>query len=226
MFARLKSTRKANFALEILMIVVGINIALWFEGWFDDLKDAETERQYLVGLRDDLRADVGLLKRLIDINTVKIGNLEKIIPVLTGLADEPSDMQAEAIFEPSAYLFFQPADFTYRSMQESGDFRLLSDSAIKKGILRLVRKYREIEELQINYLQALDDVYIPIMMQKFDLREGRITDESLVEDQAFLNFFLYTLQETDVRNAAYAQATAQAQDLLDAIVLQLGEEPT
>jgi hypothetical protein len=226
MFARLKSTRNTNFVLEILMIVVGINVALWFEGWFEDLKDAETEREYLAGLRDDLRADVELLDQLIANNRIKIDNLTKIVPDLTGLAGEPPETQANAIFEPSNYLFFQPADFTYRSMQESGDFRLLSDAGIKKGILRLIRKYREIEELQKNFLQAMDDVYIPIMMQKFDLMEGRIADVSLVEDQAFLNFFLYTLQETDGRNDAYVQARAQAQDLLGAIVLQLGKETT
>jgi hypothetical protein len=224
MFARLKSTRNTNFALEILMIVVGINIALWFEGWFDDLKDAETERQYLVGLRDDLRADVGLLKQLIDDNKIKIDNLQKIIPALPGLAEAAPDAQASAIFEPSGYLFFQPADFTYRSMQESGDFRLLSDTDIKKGLLRLIRRYREIEVLQKNFLQALDDEYIPIMMRKFDLLGGRITDNSLASDQVFVNFFGFTLQDTGMRIDVYVKAKAQAQGLLDAIVLQLGEE--
>ena len=226
MFARLKSTRNSNFVLEILMIVVGINIALWFEGWFDDLKDAETERQYLVGLRDDLRTDVGLLKQLIDSNKIKIDNLQKIIPELPGLAEATPDTQASAIFEPSAYLFFQPADFTYRSMQESGDFRLLSDNDIKKGLLRLIRRYREIEVLQKNFLQALDDEYIPIMLRKFDLLSGRITDNSLASDQVFVNFFGFTLLDTGMRIDAYIKAAAQAQDLLDAIVLQLGEETT
>jgi hypothetical protein len=31
--------RRGNLLLEILMIVVGINVALWFEGWFQDLRD-------------------------------------------------------------------------------------------------------------------------------------------------------------------------------------------
>lgn len=224
MFARLKSTRNTNFVLEILMIVVGINIALWFEGWFDDLKDDEIERQYLVGLRDDLRTDVGLLKHLIDNNKIKIDNLQKIIPELSGLAEADPAAQASAIFEPSGYLFFQPADFTYRSMQESGDFRLLSDTDIKKGLLRLIRRYREIDLLQKNFLQALDSEYIPIMMRKFDLLGGRITDNSLASDQVFVNFFGFTLQDTGMRIDAYIKATTQAQDLLDAIVLQLGEE--
>ena len=50
--------RKTNLLLEILMIVVGINVALWFEGWFQDLQDAEIERQYIADLRADLLTDI------------------------------------------------------------------------------------------------------------------------------------------------------------------------
>ena len=42
----------------------------------------------------------------------------------------------------------------------------------------------------------------------------------------FVNFFPYTLQDTGMRIDAYVQARAQVQELLDAIVLQLGEETT
>ena len=54
MFAKIKRSRGTNILAELAMIVIGINIALWFEGWFDDLQEAETELQYLGGLRDDL----------------------------------------------------------------------------------------------------------------------------------------------------------------------------
>lgn len=70
MFARVNTSRNRNFLLEILMIVVGINIALWFEGWFDDLKDAETEQLYLQGLYDDLASDVKELDSIIESNQV------------------------------------------------------------------------------------------------------------------------------------------------------------
>ena len=41
MFRLNRDRRGANLVLEILMIVVGINVALWFESWFQDLQDAE-----------------------------------------------------------------------------------------------------------------------------------------------------------------------------------------
>ena len=49
LFSRLTSTRSGNLRLEILVIVIGINIALWFEGVFDDLNEAETEQHFQLG---------------------------------------------------------------------------------------------------------------------------------------------------------------------------------
>ena len=91
------------------MIVVGINIALWFEGWFDDLKDAETEQQYLAGLRDDLASDLKLLDSVIESNSAKLQKIGEIVADLPNLGDADPEVQAQAIFTPSSYFFFEPA---------------------------------------------------------------------------------------------------------------------
>ena len=221
LFTRVNTSRNRNFLLEILMIVVGINIALWFEGWFDDIKDAETEQQYLAGLRDDLTSDLKLLDGVIESNSAKLEWLGEFVPNLASLADATPEEQANAIFAPSSYYFFQPSDFTYRSMQESGDFRLLSSSETKKNLLRLARWYRDIDTLQKNFLQAMDDEYIPLMMASFDLIEARVSDPALLENQVFRNFFAYTYQDIDARVRVYSQARDDAQALLESIESQI-----
>ena len=147
MLARARSSR-GNLLLELLMLVVGINIALWFEGRFEDFQDAETERQYLAGLRDDLKVDLATLDQSIELNQAKMEALGGILPRLDSLMEASPEEQAETVFTPSSYHFFEPSDFTWVSMQESGDFRLLSDPEIKKDLLRLVRMLRTYAELR------------------------------------------------------------------------------
>jgi hypothetical protein len=221
MFARLRSSRTGNLILELLMLVVGINIALWFEGKFEDMQDARTEKQYLSGLRDDLRKDVDSMNWIIEQNTAKISRLNEIIPTIGQLAEAPAEQQEATVFEPSSYSFFEPSDFTYRSMQESGDFRLLSDPSIKEGLLRLVRQYRLIDTLQVNFIQALDDEYIPLMMSSFDISEMRIAKPDLVNNLVFRNFFLFALQDTMGRTQALESARDQAKKLVDLVEQQL-----
>ena len=221
MFARVNTSRNRNFVLEILMIVVGINIALWFEGWFDDLKDAETEQQYLAGLRDDLASDLKLLDSVIESNSAKLQKIGEIVADLPNLGDADPEVQAQAIFTPSSYFFFEPADFTYRSMQESGDFRLLSDADTKKRLLKLVRQYRLVDTLQDNFIQAMDDEYIPLLLSRFDLVSARVSDPALFDDQVFTNFFAYTYQDIETRVSVYSSARDDARELLGLIEAQI-----
>ena len=221
MFARVNTSRNRNFLVEILMIVVGINVALWFEGWFEDIKDAETEQQYLGGLRDDLVSDVKLLDAVIESNSTRLQRLGEIVPGLPELGSASAEEQAQAMWTPSSYFFFEPSDFTSRSMQESGDFRLLSDADIKKRLLKLVRQYRLIDTVQDNFIQAMDDEYIPLMMSGFDLIEQRVTDPAILEDQVFKNFFAYTSQDIETRLYVYKSVREQAQALLEAIEAQI-----
>ena len=221
MFARVRSARGTSLFVELLMIVVGINIALWFEGWFADLEDARTEQHYLAGLRDDIRTDLANLDGILEFNQAKLKQLDAIIPKLSGLEEASSDEQAATMFEPSGYGYFYPSDFTYRSMQESGDFRLLEDTDTKKSILFLVRLYRAIDIEQQNYTQALDDEYIPLMMRSFDMVEMHITDPAILDNQIFRNFFAYAHQDTQNRVRSYEAARKQAESLLEIVESQL-----
>jgi hypothetical protein len=220
---RMNIKHGANVFGELLLIIVGINIALWFEGVFEDLRDSEMEVQYLEGLAEDLQVDLDHLESVIHSNRTKLNNIGKAMPMLDELIDAAPDQKAAIIFEPSNYLFFEPSDFTYQSMRESGDFRLLSNTDVKSDLLRLVRHYRQIEKLQANFLQALDSGYIPLIMNSVDIVNKRITDPSLVQDQLFLNFFPYTYQDTDARVRSYVAAKNLASTLLNDIRLQLGD---
>jgi len=214
---------RTNWILEILMIVIGINVALWFEGWFQDLQDAEIAERYIADLRDDLLTNIENLDFVIEKGEAKSQRTAQYIELMPTIAQLAPLELAQAIYTPPNYQFFVPSDFTYRSMQESGDFRLLRNAGIKKSILRLDRRHKDIGLLQKNYLQALDDGYIPLMMNRFDIATMRVTDPTLLHDQMFRNFFVYTKQDTDNIVAMYRLARSESEQLVRLIDADLRE---
>jgi hypothetical protein len=216
--------QRSNLLLEILMIVIGINVALWFEGWFQDVENTEIEERYLVDLRNDLLTDIKSLDVVIGSGEAKLQRTAKIIEQMPGIAELTPEELAQAIYTPPNYQFFTPSDFTYKSMQDSGDFRLLRSIEIKKSILRLNRRHKDIASLQKNFLQALDDGYIPLMMNSFDIATTSITDPSLLQNQMFRNFFVYTMQDTDAMVSMYRLARSESEDLIKLIDEQLSAD--
>ncbi|MEJ2296988.1 MAG: DUF6090 family protein [Woeseiaceae bacterium] len=223
MFRLSKDSRGGRLLLEILMIVIGINVALWFESWFQDLEEAETAERYLADLREDLVTDVGNLDVAIKSGEAKSERIARISEQLPTLDELPPEDLAQTIYTPPSYSFFVPSDFTYRSMQESGDFRLLRNEDIKKGILRLDRRHKDIAELQQNFLQALDEGYLPLMMNGFDIATMRVTDPTLLDDQLFRNFFIYTGQDTAAMVGAYRRARSESEELITLIDAALAD---
>jgi hypothetical protein len=217
MIARVGSAKKRNVIVELMLIILGISIALWFEGLAEDMQEDKMGRQYMAGLRDDLQTDIGLLNNLVRNNQDRIAKLQTALGQLPGLNDLSSEIQAEVFFTPSSYHFFKPGNFTYLSMQESGHFRLLTDPDIKHDLLKLNRHYKFADELQRNFIQALDDGYIPLMMGSFDMLNGRVVDKSLSENVRFSNFFIFALQDTSQRLAVLEGIREQATALLESI---------
>ncbi|MEL7451182.1 MAG: DUF6090 family protein [Pseudomonadota bacterium] len=223
MFRLNENARSGNLFLEILMIVVGINVALWFENWFQDLENADIEAQYMADLRDDLVTDMASLDDVLAASEAKLERTAQYMELLPTIAKLPPQEQAQAIYTPANYQYFVPSDFTFRAMQESGDFRLLRNRDIKKSILRLNRRHADIELLQTNYLQALDDGYIPLMMHSFDISTLTVTDPGLFDNQLFRNFFVYTSQDTRAMLAAYRSARSQSEALVALIDAALAD---
>lgn len=220
MFARIRSHKAGNLLVELVLIVVGISIALALEGWAQDREDARTEQVYLRGLQEDLETDRANLDNMIAANRQKVEELQRMIPGLPDLLEAGSEAQATTLFAPATYHFFEPSDFTYVALQESGEFRLLSDLELQRGLLRLFRKYRLLDTMQDNYIQALDDVYIPLMMAGFDIATMSITDAGLVEDQVFRNSFIFALQETSQRLQVLEQVSGEVNELIRQIDAQ------
>ena len=222
MLARVRSSRKFGFVTELIMLVLGINIALWAEGRFEVYQDQQSEIDYLQGLQRDLSKDVESLEQILESNIAKVDRLQDIVPQLATIGDRSPREAIETFYEASEYHFFTSEDFTYMSMRESGDFRLLSSSEVKENLLRLSRLHRNIDTLQDNFIQAMDDEYIPLFMESVDLQEMQLVDRSIGENLTFRNFFSYTLQDTGTRILFYEETARRTRELIALIQKQLG----
>jgi hypothetical protein len=47
-----------DILLEILIIVFAVTVSIWLHNWSEDRKDRKTEKEFLVGLKGDIKADM------------------------------------------------------------------------------------------------------------------------------------------------------------------------
>ena len=76
----LRDLRWGQVAVEMLLLVLGILIALAIDDWMQDRRDAQTERQYLEGIVRDLDRDLEILVEFGDYHERQIDRRHHGVP--------------------------------------------------------------------------------------------------------------------------------------------------
>jgi hypothetical protein len=98
---------------------------------------------------------------------------------------------------------------------------LIKSEQTKRELLRLLRLYESIDEMQINFLQALDDNYFPMLLTKVDMLAFEVTDPTFFYGIEIRNYSYYTLNETNQHIRMYKLAQKQASKVMELIQTEL-----
>jgi hypothetical protein len=48
--------------MEVAIIVFAVSLSIWLHGWAEERKDHREEREFLIGLKEDLQADMAEMR--------------------------------------------------------------------------------------------------------------------------------------------------------------------
>ncbi len=214
----MRHSRKSNFKdyfIEFIIVILGITIAFWLSNLGETKKESQLEAQYINDLRSDLKKDSVYLSSSIDKNQVKLRELSKAILFFQGqqssLTYDSMPTYANLV---GNYNFFEPNEYTYLSLQQSGDFKVFKNKDFKKALVELYRSYELIELEHTNLSSALDDNFYPQFMSSYDLINDEIIDIGYFKTPLFRNFVAFTMNETSVLNRYYERALRQIDQIL------------
>jgi len=135
----LRSLRRQDWAavaIELIVVVLGILIALQVDQWAQQKNDRELERTYLLRLKEDLaieyadaRAAEGWARDRIEAVEV----LQKLASDPSAAADAPVDVPW-AIETASWRSFPRVSAFAYNELQGTGQLRLLRSHALRRAL--------------------------------------------------------------------------------------------
>lgn len=204
-----KRTKKkwTKYLIELLIVIIGISIAFAVEDLAIKEKEENEKIAYLTSIKNDLKTDSLRLINNIKNNTIKIEKLMKSLDLIRNVST--IDEVLTSVLEIGKYDFFDPDNFTLTSLLQSGDFKLIDSEIIKIELLRLLKVYQHIDNMQKNFLQALDDNYFPMLLTKLDYIEFEAVDPEFFYGIEIRNYCAYTINETNQHIGNYQVALKQ-----------------
>ena len=130
------SARIKEFLYEIIIIIIAVSITLWMHNWNDSKHEKEQEKNFLIGIRNNLKNDTANLDYAITFLKTPIAYYEDVLKQVN-----ENNIDAEYIDTNSSQLindlYFTSDNGLFESFKSSGNLRLIENQNLLSEITSL-----------------------------------------------------------------------------------------
>lgn len=196
MLSKGKKRKALEYLLEFFIVIIGICIAFWLGEQTEQGKKNKLETQYLEDLNDDLEADTELIEYLDMLLEAKSQSIQEAITFFTDPSSKlTTDNIPEYVEQMVDIDLFYPSDFTYGSLRQSGDLKLIKNHDLRKSLVQLYSSYESIEKVQSDLIEFLENNLAPVYFKNFDLANKKIVNQAYFKSPELSNFMIFTLDK-------------------------------
>jgi len=135
--AALRELRGAQVVLELVLLIAGILIALAVDGWIDDRRAVQLEREYLERLERDLERNVAILDEYVEFEQRQTADGVLAYRALRGVSGIERERVAQALSNLANRRTLRLLRATYQDLLSTGNLSLIRDQALRDTIVRL-----------------------------------------------------------------------------------------
>ncbi|MDH5621606.1 MAG: DUF6090 family protein [Gammaproteobacteria bacterium] len=234
--------RYAAYALgEVALVVLGILIALQINNANESRLERQRETRYLENLKVDLQLTINELDRYIETRSGRIASGTRIIEYFNGRPlEDLRDFSYHNVHVQTWQRYFQNIN-TYEELLNSGNFGIISNQAIKNGLMDLELLYEKMkgdeDHMRFDfegyvYAPFFDAVDIEAMSENyaFELSDGRAGSEQplsrrdvevLLQDHRLKNGFTLVVYMMRALNARFVEMRTVAVEIVAQIDREL-----
>lgn len=130
------AARIKEFLYEILIIVIAVSITLWMHNWNDSKHEREQEKNFLIGIRNNLKNDTANLNYAIRFLKTPIGYYENVLQQINDNKIDAAyiDTNSSQLIND---LYFTSDNGLFESFKSSGNLRLVENQNLLSEITSL-----------------------------------------------------------------------------------------
>jgi hypothetical protein len=191
---------------EVLIIVFGVTVSIWFANWNDKRKELVEVKEFLADVKQDLTEDTAAIR----------GKIEKLKPYIKDytFARNLTVAQLDSIkkVKGNVYLKFDilPLQFNegnYQGFKSSGKIGYIENKELKKQILayheQVIPSFKEIEKEHLMYQKTLRNTFFNDMYSTKSAKETFLDPKIKTEITTAEQFgnFIIEISEISIQQA-------------------------
>lgn len=141
-----------DILLEVLIIVFAVTISIWFHNYSDKLQERREQKEFLTGLRNDLKGDIENIKESQGFYEKSLKGIHYFMKVGAGdtLIKDSLVKYGDLFF---SWTEIEPHNSRYEALKSSGKLGIVENNELLNNIISL-------NESTISHIQILDGRYL------------------------------------------------------------------
>ena len=177
--------------IDFCIVVVGVFIGIQVANWNDVRKERLSEAQYLQRFADDIEQTIEQIQEERAFSDISSQALEQFAAKLfdqSTSGEELISATTEYLSTGSFFAKFSPHRATFDDLITTGNFDIIRDEEIRKGLMRLHARYDDAQNIiqsNIEWQQQGEElVYFNFDAFRFDRRTRKLFDSAPVDKLA------------------------------------------
>jgi hypothetical protein len=171
--------RVAEMTQEILIIVFAVSLSIWLHGLVEHHHEQQEVKTFLLGLREDVQNDIGLIKSVTEADQTLDANYKYLAGLQAGQRVDTARFDpAYAMLDSN--LFFKPRNSRFDGFKSSGKLNNIEEANLLNNILTLYQeRFPQIASSQGFWSNSQDHI-------RNYLEQGLVGDDGLAERYALI----------------------------------------
>lgn len=213
-----KRARKLLFRLaaELGVIILGVWIALWADGWVSEREDREVETARLRALAENIDQTLAELHRQ-QADAEEAATALRRLVTLSAPGPDPEEIRGALLTGFFFVPLFSPELNVYEDLKNSGELALLTNAALRQALSSMEATLEDIYAA-LQDMEAVQQLnYDPYLLSRIDLRPILGPYLHLPDSSQATRPDFGFVAETEFRNLALFKLdlTVQVQEALD-----------
>lgn len=218
----MKRVNWLDHLVNLLVVILGITIAFYFESSKESRQAKQEERKYLESLLVDLEADIAMLDTLQKVNV----SIKEAAISLSNTANDSVYQNEQQLVKHILLIqynpYFTPQRTVYASLQSSGKSSIISDFDIRNRVAELYEQYyRGIGEYDQALNEHVRDFVKPFFINQITFKTSNTVDPAFLKQSEFRNqLFLFRylfIQKSDFYETVSEEVRLLKEQLADYI---------
>jgi hypothetical protein len=236
-----KTSEYLKYAIgEIVLVVIGILIALWINGLYQNYRNNKLANIYLNDFKRDLIADTTTLNERILANERFIKQIDTIVYTLASkieLSDEELLRFMERHYSIMRESYFIPEKITIKQLESSNGSHLISSKELKDLLFKYYTmndRYEQNVEKSVqlyqhnffnrDFMKAYISDNVFMLFAGLSLNRPKFDLKKLKNDDGYISSLVHKRGISEEQNSGYKRIKALAKDIIKLINSELEKD--